>query len=128
MRKAVEKNYRGRLSGYSETLLIISIDAARRLKCVRDERGGGRRKLQKIERFWALSKELERGGRHRGCRLKWSEAISDELPENRKQDVAAISEFSYTGSGLAGLEVYQTKRSTHNEGFEIQEWGGGGVL
>jgi len=29
---------------------------------------------------------------------------------------------------LAGFEVYETRRPTSNESFEIQEWNGGGVL
>jgi len=54
MNKAVERNYKGRLSGYSKTLLIISIGAAKKFKFVQAQRGGGRLRLQKTERFWAL--------------------------------------------------------------------------
>jgi len=42
--------------------------------------------------------------------------------------VAGVFKFCHKGLGLAGLEVHKTRRSTSNEGFEIQEWGGGGVL
>jgi len=52
MRKAVRMVYRWKLSGYSEILLIILIGAAKRLRFVRDPRGGGRRRSRKIGRFW----------------------------------------------------------------------------
>jgi len=52
MNEAVRMNYRGKLSGCSETLFIISIGAAKRLRFARDQRGGGRRRSRKTERFW----------------------------------------------------------------------------
>ena len=49
----MKKNYRRKVSGYSEILLIILIGAAKKLKFVRDPKGGGIRKSQKTEKFWA---------------------------------------------------------------------------
>jgi hypothetical protein len=51
MRIAVKMIYKRRLSGYSEILLIILIVAAGKLKFVQDPKGGGMRRLQKIEKF-----------------------------------------------------------------------------
>jgi len=53
MRRAPGMSYRERLSGYSGTLLIISIGAVKKLKFVQDQKDGGRRRSQKTERFWA---------------------------------------------------------------------------
>jgi len=52
-KRAAEKNYRSKLSGYSGILLIILIGGARKCKFVRDPKGGGMRRLQKTEEFWA---------------------------------------------------------------------------
>jgi len=52
MRRAAKRIYRRKLSGYSGTLLIILIGAAKRLRFARDRKGGGRRRSRKIEKFW----------------------------------------------------------------------------
>jgi len=42
--------------------------------------------------------------------------------------VEEVFNFGHKRSGLASVEIYETGRTTNNKGFEIQEWGGGGVL
>jgi hypothetical protein len=54
LKKAAGSIYRNKLSGYRNILLITSISAAKKLKFVRDESGGGIRRSQKIEGFWAV--------------------------------------------------------------------------
>jgi len=53
MKRAVDKNHGERLSRYSGPLLIISIGVAKKAKGVRYQRGGGRRRSQKLGRFSA---------------------------------------------------------------------------
>jgi len=42
--------------------------------------------------------------------------------------VEKVFNFSHKRSGLAGVEIYETRWTTNDKSFEIQEWGGGGVL
>jgi hypothetical protein len=49
---AVRMSCKRKLSGYSGILLIILIGAAKKLKFVRDQRGGGRWRSLKRDEFW----------------------------------------------------------------------------
>jgi len=42
--------------------------------------------------------------------------------------VAGVFIFGYKRSGMAGVEVYKTGRSTSDESFKIRRWSGGGIL
>jgi len=42
--------------------------------------------------------------------------------------VEEVSNFSHKRPGLAGVEIYETRRTPNKTGFEIRKWGGGAVL
>jgi len=49
-------------------------------------------------------------------------------PTVKNGDVEEVSNFGHERSGLAGIKVYEARRTTNNKDFEIQDRRGGGVL
>jgi len=49
-------------------------------------------------------------------------------PTIKKKDVAGVFIFGHERSGVAGLDVYKTRRSTNDESFKIQGWSDGRIL
>jgi len=42
--------------------------------------------------------------------------------------VEEVFDFGNKRPSLAGVEIHETRRTTNDKGFEIQDWGSGGVL
>jgi len=74
----------------------------------------------------------KKSSKERGCVAATSKEAAKQPGKNdpavENGDVEEVSNFSHKRSSLAGVEIYETRWTTNDKDFEIQDWRGGGVL